>query len=106
MTPEELLQTMRAALAEEREAIRRLDSEAIARANETKEAVLRRLRDSPPSARASLHAALDELKVDLRANLVLLTHARAYLREAQDAVKHAKCTAITLAPPSRAVKAG
>ena len=82
MTAEELLTTMRAALASERDAIRRLDVEAVNEAAATKEKILGALSDAPAPERPALVEALAELKVELRRNLVLLAHARDYLREA------------------------
>lgn len=82
MTADELLTTMRAALASEREAIRRLDVEAVTEATAAKERILGALSAAPASERPTLVAALGELKVELRQNLVLLAHARDYLREA------------------------
>ena len=91
MTAEELLQIMRALLAEEREGILRFDASLVARASETKELVLRRLRETPAEERAPLLDVLDELRPDLRCNQILLTHARAYLedmREREDEREH------------------
>jgi hypothetical protein len=82
MTAEELLVSMRAALAREREAIRRLDIEAVTEVAATKEAVLARLREAPATDRPALVAAIEELKPELRRNLVLLAHARDCLRQA------------------------
>jgi hypothetical protein len=82
ITAEELLRSMRAALEEERDGIRRLDSEAVTRANGAKEKILAQMRNAPPSERAALVSALRELKGELRRNLVLLAHARDYLRDA------------------------
>ncbi len=84
MTPEELIETMHTVLAEEREGILRFDSDAVAHANEQKTSILRRLRESPLAERPALLAAHDELQPALRCNLILLTHARAYLRELQE----------------------
>lgn len=82
MTAEELIRTMHAALAEERQGIRRLDADAVARATAAKEAVLTELQHAKPEERAELHAALAEVKGELRRNLVLLAHARDFLKEA------------------------
>ena len=82
MTAEELLTTMRAALASERDAIRRLDVEAVNEAARAKQKILGALSDAPASERATLVAALRTLDVELRRNLFLLSHARDYLREA------------------------
>jgi len=84
MTPDELLETMRAVLTDEREGILRFDGEVISRASEAKSAVLRRVRAAPLAERPALCAALDELQPALRCNLILLTHARAYLRDMQE----------------------
>ena len=81
MNAEQLVTDMRAALAAERDAIRRLDVQAVNEAAATKEKLLGTLKDAPASDRAALVAALGELKMDLRRNLVLLAHARDYLRE-------------------------
>jgi hypothetical protein len=106
MTAEDLLTTMRRAIADEREAIRHLDVLGIARASDMKEAVLARLRDTPPAERAPLYAALDGLKADLHCNLILLTHARAYLREAQLETARERSSAVTVPPPSQMLRAG
>jgi hypothetical protein len=82
MSPEELLAEMRAALESERDAIRRLDAEAVIQASATKEKILEALQSAPASERPALASALGQLKFELRRNLVLLAHARDYLREA------------------------
>ena len=82
MTAEELLTTMRAALASERDAILRLDASAVMQASAAKEKVLQALREAPETERPALVEALRELKVELGRNLVLLAHARDHLRGA------------------------
>jgi hypothetical protein len=82
MTADELLRTMRAALSEERDAIRRLDADGVARATAAKERVLKDLQSALPTDKDPLMSALRELKVELRQNLVLLAHARDAIREA------------------------
>lgn len=82
MTAEELLRTMRSVLVQEREAIRRLDADAVGRATHAKEQCLTAVRSAPADQRAALVAALGELRDELRRNLVLLAHARDYLRDA------------------------
>lgn len=81
MKAEQLVTSMRATLAAEREAIRRLDVQGVNAAAAAKEKLLGALKDAPTSERAALVAALGELKTELRRNLVLLAHARDYLRE-------------------------
>ncbi len=82
MTADELLQSMRSALEDERAAIRRLDAQAVTQASVRKERILERVRDAPASERPQMIAALKELKTELRRNLVLLAHARDCLRQA------------------------
>ncbi|MBX3196720.1 MAG: hypothetical protein KF850_24380 [Labilithrix sp.] len=82
MTADELLSTMRAALEAEREAIRRLDGAAVTEAAAAKEKILLGVHGAPASERPALVAALKELKIELRRNLLLLAHARDYVREA------------------------
>jgi len=84
MTVDELARAMRAALADEREAIRRLDTDALAKATATKESLLLVVQEAPAPERPAFAQALAELKGDLRRNLVLLAHARDYLRDAID----------------------
>lgn len=93
MTPEEVLEKMRAVLAEEREAILRLDAAGVARASDAKEHVLHQLQELCADERPALYAVLDQLAPALRNNLILLAHARAYIREMQRELARA-------APPS------
>lgn len=89
MTPEEALETMRTVLAEERDAILRLDAAGVARASDAKERVLRRLHELCADERRPLYAVLDQLAPVLRNNLILLAHARAYIREMQRELERA-----------------
>lgn len=82
MTPDELTRTMREVLEQERDGIRRLDVVAVTEATSRKEEIIKSLIEAPPEERAPLVAALGELRNDLRRNLVLLAHARDYLRDA------------------------
>lgn len=82
MTPDELIQTMREALEQEREGIRRLDHSAVTQATARKEEIMKVILETPAAERAPLIAALGQLKNELRRNLVLLAHARDYLRDA------------------------
>jgi hypothetical protein len=84
ITPDELIRIMRAALADEREGIRRLDARAVTRANAAKNNVLYWLRSASDADRPALDAALHELSSEMHSNLVLLMHAGAYLRQAAE----------------------
>lgn len=82
MTPDELIQTMREVLEQERDGIRRLDAAAVTTATERKEQIMKTLLDTPATERVPLISALGELRNELRRNLVLLAHARDYFRDA------------------------
>jgi len=82
MNAEDFLVKMRAALADERDAIRRLDVKAVTATGIAKEEILKSVMNPPLENRKELAAALLELKGDLRRNLLLLAHARDYLRDA------------------------
>jgi hypothetical protein len=83
MTADELRQSMKTALVNERDAIRRLDADAVTRAANEKERLMGMLvATTDPKLRTELVEALAELKTELRRNLVLLAHARDYLRDA------------------------
>jgi len=74
---------MKTVLVNEREAIRRLDAEGVARAASEKERVMTALlATKDETERKQLIEVLGELKSELRRNLVLLAHARDYLRDA------------------------
>lgn len=83
MTKELLLETLRAILVDERDAIRRLDSAAMANASDAKEAVLNELHSIPYDDRGPLIEALAELQPELRHNMILFVHAAAYIAEAR-----------------------
>lgn len=82
MKPEEFLIQMKAVLADERTAIRKLDVKAVTAAGQRKEELLKAMMNAPEADKKSLAAVLMEIKVELRRNLVLLAHARDYLRDA------------------------
>lgn len=74
---------MKTALVNERDAIRRLDAEGVTRAATEKERVMNALlATTDPKLRTELVEALGELKSELRRNLILLAHARDYLKDA------------------------
>lgn len=79
MTKGLLLETLRAVLVEERDAIRRLDSDGMERASDAKEAILGQLHDVPHADRGPLIEALAELQPELRHNMILFTHAAAFI---------------------------
>ncbi|MBX3228859.1 MAG: hypothetical protein KIT84_41990 [Labilithrix sp.] len=79
LTKELLLETLRAILLEERDAIRRLDADGMDRASDAKEAVLARLHETPHEDRGPLIEALAELQPELRHNMILFTHAAAFI---------------------------
>lgn len=83
MTKDLLLETLRAILEEEREAIRRLDSVAMDRASDAKETVLAELHAIPFDDRGPLIEALAELQPELRHNMILFVHAAACIAEAR-----------------------
>lgn len=87
MTKDLLLETLRAILGEEREAIRQLDSVAMDRASDAKEAVLAELHAIPFEDRGPLIEALAELQPELRHNMILFVHAAACIAEAKRAAK-------------------
>jgi hypothetical protein len=82
MKAEDFLAQMKATLADERTALRKLDVKAVTAAGYKKELLLQAVRHAPESERKALAAALMELRGELRRNLVLLAHARDYLRDA------------------------
>lgn len=82
MTAEEFLVQMRRVLTEERDAIRHLDVKSVAAAGVAKEEILKAAVQAATEDRKAFAAALAELKGELRRNLVLLAHARDYLRDA------------------------
>ena len=82
MKPEEFLTQMKSVLAEERTAIRKLDVKAVTAAGQRKEELLKAMANAPEADKRALVAVLMELKVELRRNLVLLAHARDYVRDA------------------------
>jgi hypothetical protein len=69
-------------LVEEREAIRRLDSERVANAAAEKEALLAQLAGAPSAERTHVAPRLRGLIPALRHNGVLLAHARDCVRDA------------------------
>jgi hypothetical protein len=82
MTPDELRARMHELLDQERDAIRRMDVEALMRATDAKTDLIARVRAAAIADRGPLVTALGEFKDDLRRNLVLLAHARDAVAEA------------------------
>lgn len=82
MTAEDALTRLEALVTDERDAIQRLDSDAVLRAAHDKEIVLATLRDEPlPRDEATLER-LSLVVGKLRHNGILLAHARDILRDA------------------------
>ncbi len=86
-TSDEFVASMRAVLATERDAIRRLDSAAVDRASRAKEALLAEVLGTDAAQRSPLLEGLSVVRDELKRNLVLLAHARDCLR---DALLHAQ----------------
>jgi hypothetical protein len=82
MNPQDFLAEMKKTLADERNAIRRLDVKGVTTAGIAKEELLKSVMNAPPEHKKELAAALADVRVELRRNLVLLAHARDYLRDA------------------------
>lgn len=82
MNSHEFHAEMKAVLVDERNALRRLDAKAVTEAGSRKEELLKAMMNTPEEDRKNLVIALEDLKVELRRNLVLLAHARDYLRDA------------------------
>lgn len=82
MNAEELLTQMRAVLATERDAIRRLDSATVAESAKKKEALLAAVSGATDADKPALVQALAAVREDLKRNLVLLAHARDCVKEA------------------------
>ncbi|MDB4942421.1 MAG: hypothetical protein JWP97_1955 [Labilithrix sp.] len=82
MAPDTLLEELRAVLKAEREAIRRLDTATIMTASEKKEALLAVVVGASDADKPALCMVLAQVRDDLKRNLVLLAHAREFVREA------------------------
>ncbi len=82
MAPDALLAELRAILAVERDAIRRLDSAAIVIASQHKEALLAIVMNAGETERTPMLNALAQVREELKRNLVLLAHARDLVRDA------------------------
>lgn len=82
MTPQDFVAAMRRTLADERDAIRRLDTRRVMAAGSAKEELLKSAVAASEEDRAALAAALHELRDELRRNLLLLAHTRDCLRDA------------------------
>lgn len=82
MTAHAAADELRALLSEERLAIRKLDSAAVAAAAERKQQLLEVLTACAVDDRATVLSELGALVPELRRNGVLLAHARDFLRDA------------------------
>jgi hypothetical protein len=75
-----------AVLAEERAAIRRVDTTAVAKAAQTKEQLAKTLGTISLTELATVSTVLPQLRAELRRNGVLLAHARSCVAELFDVV--------------------
>ena len=82
MSPADLLRELRSVLESERDAIRRLDSARITEASRRKETLVAIVAGAVEPERTPLLHALAEVRGDLKRNLVLLAHARDFVRDA------------------------
>ena len=81
-TAGELVTSMCAILAAEREGIRRLDSSAVERASRSKEVLMAEVERADPVDRVRLLEGLAIVRDEMKRNLVLLAHARDCTRAA------------------------
>jgi hypothetical protein len=82
MSPDQLLSELRAVLANERIAIRKLDSKTVIEAALAKTVLLAEVTKATGEERQALLGALALVRDDLKRNLLLLAHARDCVREA------------------------
>jgi len=82
MSPADLLRELRAVLEAERDAIRRLDAGAIVTASRSKEVLVAVVAAAVEPERTPMLQALAEVRGDLKRNLILLAHARDFVRDA------------------------
>jgi hypothetical protein len=82
----ETIAALMAVLAEEREAIRQLDTSAIVKAAGAKETLAKRMSAMSPEQLRPAAADLMTLRAELRRNGVLLAHARACVGRAIDVI--------------------
>lgn len=80
-TARETVDALLALLAEERTAIRRVDTDAVALAAKTKERLAKELGATSLAELATVSADLPLLRAELRRNGVLLAHARSCVAE-------------------------
>lgn len=83
-TPAETVTTLLGILAEERDAIRRLDATAVTAASRKKESLAQVLTSMSTADLAPIAGDIMLLRAELRRNGVLLAHARACLKEVSE----------------------
>lgn len=83
-TPAETVATLLGVLAEERDAIRRLDALAVTAASRKKEALAQVLTSLTTADLLPIASDIMLLRAELRRNGVLLAHARACLKEVSE----------------------
>jgi hypothetical protein len=77
-----MLHELRAVLADERDAIRRLDSQGIVLASKRKEDLIKVIAAAVEPERTPMLQVLSQVRSELKRNLVLLAHARDLVRDA------------------------
>ncbi|HSO36133.1 MAG TPA: hypothetical protein VLT33_26580 [Labilithrix sp.] len=96
MTPEATLGELRSVLEMERAAIRRLDTAGITAASRSKEALIAVIAAAVEPERTPMLQALAQVRGDIKRNLVLLAHARDFVREAAETVRKRSGPRVTI----------
>ena len=96
MSPADVLDELRSVLATERDAIRRLDSAGILAASKSKETLIAVIAAAVEPERTPMLKALATVREDIKRNLVLLAHARDFVREAAETVRKRSGARVTI----------
>ncbi len=92
MSPADALVRLRELVAEERQAIRTIDTDRVVALAEEKERLMLTVRDGATALAAEERATFRQLAVNLRENGVLLAHARNCLRDVLQLVSASPAT--------------